>query len=86
MVLCLAAGGAMAEVIAVNDMRELPDADPNDGVCDADLQTPGNQCTLRAAVMHAHTTLEDDTKKKSLLNSPGQSLRRLNISRYGWDP
>lgn len=33
---------------------DLEDANPGDDVCDADLMTPGSQCTLRAAVMEAN--------------------------------
>ena len=46
-----AAGGLL-----VNSTLDLPDADVLDGVCDADLATPGLQITLRAAVQHANVT------------------------------
>lgn len=37
----------------VNTLYDAVDAAPGDGVCDADTTTPGLQCTLRAALMHA---------------------------------
>lgn len=40
-------------LVVVNQFHDAPDADPDDGVCDADPGQPGLQCTLRAAVMHA---------------------------------
>ncbi|MCG3133437.1 MAG: hypothetical protein HMLKMBBP_00605 [Planctomycetes bacterium] len=55
-----AAASARAETIDVNSTADLPDADLGDGVCDADLDAPGLQCTLRAAVQHAGTTPESD--------------------------
>jgi len=39
--------------IIVNDLGDLPDADPNDGVADVDLATPGARTTLRAAFQEA---------------------------------
>ncbi len=47
-------------IFVVNDKRDLPDADINDGVCDADLAKPGLQITLRAAIMHANFTAGGD--------------------------
>lgn len=40
--------------IVVNDARDLPDADPDDEVCDVDLAEGGLQCTLRAALQTAN--------------------------------
>jgi len=40
----------------VNSTDDLPDANPGDGICDADLDEPGEQCTLRAAVQEANAT------------------------------
>ncbi len=60
LVLALAPAAAAGGVIAVNSTLDLPDADPADGVCDADLVTPGLQITLRAAVQHANVTLGAD--------------------------
>jgi hypothetical protein len=37
----------------VGDDRDLPDADLGDGLCDVDLNEPGDQCTLRAAIENA---------------------------------
>ena len=55
------AGTAWAETITVNSFDDRPDADPFDGVCDADLTIPGLQCSLRAAVQHANATPGADT-------------------------
>lgn len=52
---------AWAETITVNAFDDRPDADLTDGVCDADLATPGLQSTLRAAVQHANATPGADT-------------------------
>lgn len=54
------AAPSLAEDITVNTFGDAPDLDPNDGVCDAD-PAPGLQCTLRAAIMHANTTVGADT-------------------------
>ncbi len=50
------ASTARAETITVNSTLDRPDADLQDGVCDADLGTAGLQCTLRAAIQHANAT------------------------------
>ncbi len=50
------AGSAAAAEIWVNSTADRPDAALADGVCDADLDTPGEQVTLRAAVQHANYT------------------------------
>jgi hypothetical protein len=47
--------------LTVNTFEDLPDADLNDGVADADLATGGLQTTLRAAVMQANFTAGPDT-------------------------
>jgi CSLREA domain-containing protein len=60
LVVAASATAALAETITVNSVADRPDADLGDGVCDADLVTPGLQCTLRAAVHHANQTAEDD--------------------------
>jgi predicted outer membrane repeat protein len=53
--------GAAAQDLLVNSPLDLPDADLQDGVCDADLLTEGEQVTLRAAVQHANVTPGEDT-------------------------
>ena len=42
------------DVIIVNDNRDLPDHDPDDGILDADPDMDGDQVTLRAAVDFAN--------------------------------
>ena len=53
--------GSAGSTIAVNMTADAPDAGPLDGVCDSDLEVPGEQCTLRAAVQHANVTDGADT-------------------------
>jgi predicted outer membrane repeat protein len=55
-VVLLLAPAAAAQDLLVNSPLDLPDANPADGVCDADLDTDGEQVTLRAAVQHANAT------------------------------
>jgi predicted outer membrane repeat protein len=54
--LLLAGPAAAGGVILVDSLEDLPDFDLDDGVCDADPDTPGQQVTLRAAVQHANAT------------------------------
>src|SRR5687767_13062895 len=49
----LAPSTASAAVFNVNTTADLADAAQN-GVCDADAATPGEQCTLRAAIREAN--------------------------------
>lgn len=55
------AGGGGGGGLIVNSTKDLPDADLLDGVCDADLETPGEQVTLRAAIQHMNATPGADT-------------------------
>ncbi|MCB1120463.1 MAG: hypothetical protein KJT03_02860 [Verrucomicrobiae bacterium] len=48
------ANTSILNIIIVNDDRDLPDFDPEDGVLDADPDMEGNQVTLRAAVDFAN--------------------------------
>lgn len=53
--LALAASGfARAQVIIVNSFADAVDFQPGDCLCDTDPVIPGNQCTLRAAIMEAN--------------------------------
>ena len=54
-------------VIEVNSLADLPDADIEDGVCDADLDEPGLQCTLRAAIMHLNAAETEGDPPQILL-------------------
>lgn len=49
-----------AATITVNASFDQADADLTDGVCDADLDAPGEQRTLRAAVQYANVTAGAD--------------------------
>ena len=40
----------------VSQVSDEPDADTGDGVCDVDLGTSGDQCTLRAAIQQANAS------------------------------
>lgn len=46
--------------IEVNDLRDLVDLSPLDGICDAH-ESPGQQCTLRAAITTANKYTGDDS-------------------------
>src|ERR1051325_62974 len=46
--------GITVPVISVCVINDTDDADTNDGHCDTDLGTSGDQCTLRAAIQHAN--------------------------------
>jgi hypothetical protein len=52
---------ARAATFSVNSTQDRVDAVQADGVCDADLATPGEQCTLRAAVQQANASSDADT-------------------------
>jgi hypothetical protein len=52
--LILAAPAAASTSFLVNDAGDADDAAPGTGQCDTDLATPGDQCTLRAAVTEAN--------------------------------
>lgn len=47
------ASAAAANIFTVNQTGDQPDADTGDGICDHDLVTGGQQCTLRAAIQQA---------------------------------
>lgn len=50
----------------VNQTNDANDANTADNVCDVDLTTAGQQCTLRAAIAQANSTAEFDTITFSL--------------------
>lgn len=52
---------AGAATFTVNVTDDVADADTTDGHCDADLATPGDQCTLRAAIQEANVQPGADT-------------------------
>lgn len=51
---------ARATTFVVNETLDLADADLGDNVCDVDLGTAGDQCTLRAAIQQANDTIGAD--------------------------
>ena len=54
-------GPAFGATLTVNSTANNDDANTADGVCDADLATPGDQCTLRAAIQQANQLVGTDT-------------------------
>lgn len=66
--LALFASPARADTFTVNSTDDGGDASfLPDGTCDADLVTPGNQCTLRAAIEEANVNGEADNINFDLL-------------------
>ncbi|MGH2963762.1 MAG: hypothetical protein ACRDMH_00015 [Solirubrobacterales bacterium] len=60
--LALAAGASAAPVaFTVTLASDEPDATLADGICDVDLATPGQQCTLRAALQQADDASDANT-------------------------
>ena len=53
--------GSGESSLEVNVTGDEPDADLTDGVCDVDLSTDGEQCTLRAAIQEANKREGEDT-------------------------
>jgi CSLREA domain-containing protein len=49
------AAPGLAATFTVTATADRTDADPADDLCDSDLATPGEQCTLRAAVQQANS-------------------------------
>src|SRR5262245_14668351 len=41
-------------IFIVNTTNDGVDTSPGDGLCDTDINTPGEQCSLRAAIMEAN--------------------------------
>ena len=56
-------GVGAGTIFLVNTTTDAVDADLGDGVCDIDLGTPGEQCSLRAAIQTANT----DTNSQTIL-------------------
>jgi FG-GAP repeat len=56
----LAVGGSVITVNSTDDAAETSDALANQ-ICDSDQSTPGNQCTLRAAITLADTMTNEPT-------------------------
>lgn len=64
------------EVFIVNTTGDESDADLSDGICDTDLDEPGNQCTLRAAIEQANHNPGSD---RIIFDIPGTSNPVLQI-------
>ena len=63
---------AHAATFEVNSTADTADPLPNNGICDVDAGTPGNQCTLRAAIQSANGT-----------GAPGADIITFNIPGLG---
>ena len=55
----VAAHAPLVGLIQVNTTSDADNLDPNTG-CDTDAATPGEQCSLRAAIQRANTLAGDD--------------------------
>ena len=64
-----------AATFTVNETGDEPDASLN-GNCDVDAAAAGNQCTLRAAIQEANSTLDLDTINFALSGTP--TIRPVN--------
>lgn len=60
LLLWLASTDIKAATFTVNLATDAVDANPADSICDANLVAPGLQCTLRAAIQQANTSLGVD--------------------------
>ena len=47
-------------IFIVNTSNNGVDVNPGDGLCDTDINTPGEQCSLRAAIIEANASPGDD--------------------------
>ncbi|MGH2974688.1 MAG: hypothetical protein ACRDLL_07465, partial [Solirubrobacterales bacterium] len=68
--------GASAAPVAftVTLTSDEPDATLGDGICDIDLATPGQQCTLRAALQQADDASDANT---IAFDIPGGGVHRI---------
>ncbi len=64
----------------VNLTTDQPDANTADGICDIDLATAGEQCSLRAAVEQANNLSSND---RVLFNLPANSTITLTAANNG---
>ena len=51
---------ATGHIFIVNTTNDAVDVAPGDGLCDTDINTPGEQCSLRAAIIEANALAGDD--------------------------
>src|SRR5262249_45404043 len=62
-------------IFIVNTTNDAVDVNPGDGLCDTDINTPGQQCSLRAAIAEANASPGDDAIRFELPPSdPGCHL------------
>jgi hypothetical protein len=64
--------------LTVNTTGDAVDANVSDGICDTDLVTAGDQCTLRAALQETNAIASDDTITFSLPANSTISLDGVN--------
>ena len=72
--LLLVAKPAHAATFTVNSTGDGADADTTDNICDSDTGTPGEQCTLRAAIQQANATSGADEIHFSI---PGSGVHTI---------
>lgn len=64
-------------IINVNDTRDLPDFAQN-SVCDAEFNTPGEQCTLRAAIHEANLCTDAECPGGVIIQVPYMAIWLTN--------
>ena len=72
--------------LTVNSTDDADDVNPGDLSCDTDAGTPGQQCTLRAAIEEANTIVGDDTITFNIPTSnqncdPGTGLCTIRLTK-----
>jgi hypothetical protein len=76
-----AAGPALAIItFTVNRTTTESDASTADGVCDFDLSTAGNQCTLKAAIQQANANANPTETDLIRFNIPGDTTKVKTIT------
>ncbi|MHA4811960.1 NosD domain-containing protein [Flavitalea flava] len=82
-------GSSMTFVVNVMGDEADPDADNfSDGHCDVDPNTPGDQCTLRAAIQNhnANRNLPQNQINFAILNAPGSGSIVIKVGSTGLGP
>jgi CSLREA domain-containing protein len=72
------ANDARAEAtFVVDSISDAADINPSDGTCDTDSSTPGNQCTLRAAIQEANAATGADAINFGI---PGAGVHTIRLN------
>src|SRR5215831_731832 len=68
-------------IFVVNTTADAPDVAPGNGQCDSNASLPGEQCTLRAAIMEANAHSGDDAIRFEIpASDPGCFANNCRIS------